>query len=1474
VATDDAGNVLPTGIPCGLPLVQGSEPICYGAQDLQSAYAIPALDSTATIGIVDAFDDPNAESDLAVYRATYGLPPCTTANGCFTKVGESGSTTALPATDTTGWAVEISLDVQMASAACPTCKILLVEASSATLEDLSASVNTAVSLGATVVSNSYGGGESSTQTGFDGAYHHPGVGIFASSGDGAFGVEYPAASPFVTAVGGTSLLPAPSTSRGWSESVWDLEVFAAVRQGPGSGCSQFEPKPVWQRDTGCAARTVADVSAVADPSTGVAVFESFEIGGWAVIGGTSVASPLVASIYALTGNGAADGAFSYRAWPTAFHDVTVGDNSSLVGCSPAYLCTAQVGYDGPTGNGTPNASVLAQMAAATPRNVPWNHRPDFDGDGRADTITTSAGIAFVHYGSDLGIERAAGTTLANYWPGSATLCGKDIAIDLGDIDADGFSDLGLVGCYAVPGGRSILHVHKGGPQGLSWDSNYDQTTSMVVVQPANVYATGVGDINGDGHSDVLIGETGTSRAAVYLGGVNIWRGRPLSLAAPTGSTGFGTTAGPAGDINGDGVDDMIITDSQFAYVYLGNSSSPPTAPTTAIACGSSCQLSGFGDVNGDGLSDFVLASNLYFGTRSSAGVDPAPATLPAGNVVGVADFTNDGFADLLISQVTGAGSSVNVYTGGPAGVSAVPAATLVSPSTTGFAPGAALVADVNGDRLLDVALWGQGVRRLNVYDGTSAGLQQTIAQTLLPDGHWNLDQDFNGDGDDDIVRASGGTVRILPGSTSGVQVDPLVSLAAPMAGESSFAATVANLGDINADGTSDLGVLGQVSSGAVVHVYAGGAWGISTAPLQTITAPTGGGQFGHVLAGAGDVNGDGWADVLITDPVAGAAYVYTGFIAGLGPTPTSTLSAPTGAAGFGAAAGAVGDVNGDGFDDVVVATAQNAYLYLGSASGQVAGPSAAIACASACNVGGFGDFNGDGLSDFVLAGQVFFGQASSAGVAPAAAAAPASGAYGIADFDGDGFADLLVGLSDGSAVALFAGGASGIAAVPSVTLTSPTGPGVRFGFGEIGDINGDGWLDVALSTGDLSNDTGRVFVYPGGSGGLATTASQGIAPDVPWNLQPDFNKDGYADLVISNTNTVQIFNGSAQGLSTTPTTTLVPQLSNTSFCGGARTAGVHLGDITGDAIADLGVLECEPNGSNTFVYLFEYFGARSGFNSLGVGSSDVPFPVPSSQAAGAYVVGVGDLDADGFSDVLIGFPGVPIVRGRRGGPFGLRGNIIVNPPPGSVAFASAAGPIGDINGDGFADMVITDSQNAYVFLGSTFTAPAHLTPAAAIGCTGGCTLGGYGDINGDGLSDFIVSDNLYFGQMAPPGFGSTPVALQPAGPTAVADVNFDGAFDVLVGQPAASSASLFLSAGSGGLSPAPALTLAGPEGSGSGFGQVVDIVGDVNGDGWLDAVVWSGGSTLHIYNGSQGGFGSAPAQTFDYNANSGLSAAP
>jgi hypothetical protein len=333
----------------------------YGPSQLQSAYELTAASASdgsgRTIAIVDAYDDPTAASDLAAYRSSAGLPVVPS----FKKVNQSGATSPLPAQAPVSddWTLEESLDLDMASAICPLCNIVLVEATNDSGTGLFVAENTAASM-AGYISNSWGESESSSETSLDSSnFNHPGDVITASAGDSDFGVIYPAASPNVVSVGGTRLSTA-SNSRGWSESVWNT----APGEGTGSGCSAYEPQPSWQTALGlpgCSRRIDNDVAADADPATGVAVYDTSNgNGGWNEVGGTSASSPMLAAMFALAGtpgNTPADDIYTHR---SNFFDVTAGNDGS---CSPAYLCTAETGYDGPTGIGTPDG--IAGLVSGT-----------------------------------------------------------------------------------------------------------------------------------------------------------------------------------------------------------------------------------------------------------------------------------------------------------------------------------------------------------------------------------------------------------------------------------------------------------------------------------------------------------------------------------------------------------------------------------------------------------------------------------------------------------------------------------------------------------------------------------------------------------------------------------------------------------------------------------------------------------------------------------------------------------------------------------------------------------------------------------------------------------------------------------------------------------------------------------------------------------------------------------------------------
>ncbi len=340
---------------------------------LEQAYDLSYLSHTGggadTVAIVDAYDDPTAEADLAVYRSTYGLPACTSQSGCFKKVNENGATSPLPAADES-WDVEISLDLDAVSAVCPHCHILLVEAASPYDSDLDAAVQTAAGMGANQISASWtftAGGIPS------GSYTFPGIATVAATGDegyvGPGEDDYPAAFPGVTAAGGTTLTPASSAgARGFSEGAWS---------DAGSGCDVNFEQPSYQPNAGCAGRAYADLSADANPSTGLNVYDN---GSWGLVGGTSLSTPLIAAYYAITGVPAATPQWAYTD-SSQLNDVVTGSTGNCA-AGISYICDAGVGYDGPTGVGS--------ISGAAATGAPGIGGPSI-GSGSGNTYTRSAG---------------------------------------------------------------------------------------------------------------------------------------------------------------------------------------------------------------------------------------------------------------------------------------------------------------------------------------------------------------------------------------------------------------------------------------------------------------------------------------------------------------------------------------------------------------------------------------------------------------------------------------------------------------------------------------------------------------------------------------------------------------------------------------------------------------------------------------------------------------------------------------------------------------------------------------------------------------------------------------------------------------------------------------------------------------------------------------------------------------------------
>jgi IPT/TIG domain len=457
--------IVPAGAKLGLVSAATASPTTSGVDgsglapaDLQSAYKLPSSSAGAgqTVAIVDAYNDPTAESDLAAYRAAYGLPACTTASGCFEKVSQTGSKSYPPQPNSQqgDWPVEESLDLDMVSAICPNCHILLVEANSADMADLGTAENEAVTLGASEVSNSWGGSEFEGENAYDKYFTHPGVPITVASGDWGYDNEqfsagvpsYPAASPDVIAVGGTNLVAAEN-SRGWSESVWSHS---------GSGCSVVEPKPSYQTDPGCSKRTTNDVSAAAED---ISIYDTSgvvgeKLGGWSTVGGTSAATPIIAAYEALSGSETRDeGAAAFYKNTADFFPVASGSNGS---CKGSYLCTGGSGYRGPTGVGTPDGVISSsppspslEVSSVTPNEGPLSGatKVTIQGSGflKGATVTIGAKASSVTVRSETEITAVT----------AARSAGSDEVVVT---DSNGTSSGGPSYTYAAPPKPSVSSI--------------------------------------------------------------------------------------------------------------------------------------------------------------------------------------------------------------------------------------------------------------------------------------------------------------------------------------------------------------------------------------------------------------------------------------------------------------------------------------------------------------------------------------------------------------------------------------------------------------------------------------------------------------------------------------------------------------------------------------------------------------------------------------------------------------------------------------------------------------------------------------------------------------------------------------------------------------------------------------------------------------------------------------------------------
>ncbi len=901
--------------------------------------------------------------------------------------------------------------------------------------------------------------------------------------------------------------------------------------------------------------------------------------------------------------------------------------------------------------------------------------PRVSEDGQAIDFVTPAGALVLRY-AQLKVTDARGATLPAWM--------------------EGFSGENARGIRLVVDAREAVYPITVDPLTTSaaWTAESNQASANFGSSVATA-----GDVNGDGYSDVIVGanlydngHTDEGRAYVYLGSAAGLSLSPVWMAeSDQANANFGNSVATAGDVNNDGYSDVIVGAFNFqngqagegrAYLYLGSASGLATtaawtAESNQIGAQFGWSVATAGDVNGDGYSDVIVGANLYD-----------------------SDVSDEGQAYLYL----GSGSASGLATT-PAWIASD------SQSFAGFGTSVATAGDVNGDGYADVIVGAPG-HSLNFQD-------------------W-------------------GAAFLYLGSASGLDTSPFwTGNALPSGG--AFGSSVATAGDVNGDGYADLLIgdhlysNGAVSRGAV-RLYLGSA---SDPPLPWWGAQGNvGDNFGISISTAGDVNGDGYADILIgqDDPATALreqVRIYLGSAAG--PATTADWNV-AGSGGFGNSVAAAGDVNGDGYSDVIVGAnlydngqsdEGRALLYLGSASGPELTPSWTEVGDQAnsrlgSSVSTAGDVNGDGYSDILV---------------------------GAALYDN--------GQTDEGRAFLYLGSASGLATTAAWTSESNQ-IGAQFGaVASAGDVNGDGFSDVlvgALFYDNGQSDEGRGYLYLGSASGLATTAVWTVEGDqanayLGWSLAPagDVNGDGYSDVIIGvpgGVGPARVYLGSATGLATMPAWTAESNLANTSFGMSVATAG----DVNGDGYSD--VIVGAPFSSQNVeleegsAYL--YLGSAGGL------SPSPAWTVESNQEFAHYGNGVaaaGDVNGDGYSDVLVGAPyEFPVDHAGQaylylGSASGLAASAAwtVTGDQLNAKFGQSLATAGDVDGDGYADVMVgqpdystTSEPNegrALLYLGSASglsLAPGWTAEGNQTGAQLGSSVAMAGDVNGDGFADLIL----------------------------------------------------------------------------------------------------------------------------------------
>jgi hypothetical protein len=841
---------------------------------------------------------------------------------------------------------------------------------------------------------------------------------------------------------------------------------------------------------------------------------------------------------------------------------------------------------------------------------------DVNGDGYADAIVGAEdfgnyrGRAYVYHGSPSGLGATPALTLTG--ENDFDRFGCSVA-GAGDVNGDGYADA-IVGANGYGSDRGRAYVYHGSPSGLGATPALTLTGENDGDLFGTSVASG-GDVNGDGYADAIVGASGYGswwgRAYVYHGSPSGLGATPaLTLTGENFQNFFGVSVASAGDVNGDGYADAIVGASGCpngsyqgrAYVYHGSPSGLAATPALTLTGENDWgdrfggSVASAGDVNGDGYADAIVGAYGYaFGSYqgrayvyhgSPSGLAATPAfTLTGENdwdyfgrsVASAGDRNGDGYADVIVGA-DGYGSDrgrAYVYHGSAAGLGPTAALTLTGENNSDrFGASVASAGDVNGDGYADaiVGAWGypnfDQRGRAYAYHGSASGLGGTAALTLTGESNWDYfggsvasAGDVNGDGYGDAIvgayvypsHSYRGRAYVYHGSASGLAATPGLTLT----GENDwdcFGHTVASVGDVNGDGYADaiVGAYGYGSFRGRATIYHGSPSGLAATPAVTLTGENDFDRFGWRVAGAGDVNGDGYADAIVgayrypSRSDRGRAYVYHGSASGLEATPALTLTGENDWDFFGYSVASAGDVNGDGYADAIVGAYHypsgsdqgRAYVYHGSPSGLAATPALTLTGENnddyfGRSVASAGDVNGDGYADAIVGAlgypsgslqgraYVYHGSASGLAATPALTLTGEStgDGFGVSvasagDVNGDGYADAIVGASSypgskqGRAY-VYHGSAAGLGATPAFTLTGENdGDGFGDSVASAGDVNGDGYADAIVgATGyPMGNHQGRAYVYHGNDGSGRTVLARSMrgdgsgVPVQPWGL--------------------------------------------------------------------------------------------------------------------------------------------------------------------------------------------------------------------------------------------------------------------------------------------------------------------------------------------------------------------------------------